>query len=328
MKYRTNKAETKWPEDKAPNNTPKPIPSKTELPEAPGPRLSKKLPGQTAEGRRRSKYNAVLHGIFAQVVLTGRESEREYRGLLRALREDRRPEGALEELLVEKLAMYFWRQRRLIEAEQAEILKEMHSVRSDNQAMQADELKRVYTSGAPMTGGLMYYDRNPLVIRLCMEILKSWRDGLAENGLDFEYDMEILGQIYGYENLKIGREGLPFAYCILTLLLERDGKTKDGRLSVKEARKAILREIDTEIKRLARLEEQITKQQEERLAWKVQTRLVPVSPERSEQLIRYEAMLNRGTEKTLNQLEHQQRLRRGERISPPVQLDVSLKEDL
>ena len=161
-----------------------------------------------------------------------------------------------------------------------------------------------------------------------MAILKSWRDGLAENGLDFEHDMETLGQIYGYEDLKIGREGLPFAYCILTLLLERDGKTKDGRLSVKEARKAILREIDAEIKRLARLEEQITKQQEERLAWKVQTRLVPVSPERSEQLIRYEAMLNRGTEKTLNQLEHQQRLRRGERIPPPVQLDVSLKEDL
>ena len=102
---------------------------------------------------------------------------------------------------------------------------------------------------------------------------------------------------------------------------------RDGVLSP-EGFDAICREIDAEIKRLARLEEQITKQQEERLAWKVQTRLVPVSPERSEQLIRYEAMLNRGTEKTLNQLEHQQRLRRGERIPPPVQLDVSLKEDL
>src|SRR3989454_4700634 len=196
MQYRkkeTERGNTKWGKNPNTGSEP-PVPSETELPAAVGPRLSKKLPGQTVEGRPRSKYNAVLHGIFAQVVLTGRESERKYRGLLRALREDRRPEGAMEELLVEKLAMYFWRQRRLIEAEKAEILKEMHSVRWNNQAMQADELKRVYTSRAPMTGGLMYCDRNPLVIHLCMEILGSWRDGLAENGLDFEYDMEILGQ--------------------------------------------------------------------------------------------------------------------------------------
>ena len=322
MQYRKNETEpkdTKW--GKKPNNGSEPsVPSETELPAAVGPRLSKKIPGQAAEGRPRSRYNAVLHGIFAQVVLTGRESERKYRGLLRALREDRRPEGALEELLVEKLAMYFWRQRRLIQAEQAEILKEMHSARWDNQAKQADELKRVYTSRAAITGGLMYYDRNPLVLRQCMAILKSWRDGLAENGLDFEYDMEILGQIYGYENLKIGREGLPFAYCILTLLLERDGKRKDGRLTVEEGRKAILREIDTEIKRLARLEEQVTKQQEERLTWKVQTRLVPVSPERSERLIRYEVMLSREVERTLDQLERLQRQRRGDGDLPPIKL--------
>ena len=154
-KNETEPRDTKW-DKKSNNGSEPPVQSETELPEAPRPRLSKKLPGQTAEGRPRSRYNAVLHGIFAQVVLTGRESERKYRGLLRALREDRRPEGALEELLVEKLAMYFWRQRRLIQAEQAEILKEMHSVRSDNQAMQADEFKRVYTSRAAITGGLMY----------------------------------------------------------------------------------------------------------------------------------------------------------------------------
>src|SRR5207245_7974128 len=58
----------------------------------------------------------------------------------------------------------------------------------------------------------------------------------SENGVGKGKTFTTYLQIYGYEDLKIGREGLPFAYSILTLLLERDGKTKDGRLSVKEGR--------------------------------------------------------------------------------------------
>jgi hypothetical protein len=76
---------------------------------------------RTAQGKQRSKYNAVKHGIFAAVVLPKSESRVQYESLLRGLLEDLCPHGRLEETLVEKLAMLLWRHRRLIRTEIAEI---------------------------------------------------------------------------------------------------------------------------------------------------------------------------------------------------------------
>jgi hypothetical protein len=45
------------------------------------------------------------------------ESQTEYNFLLRGLRTDLKPEGTVEELLVDKLVTLFWRLRRLIIAE-------------------------------------------------------------------------------------------------------------------------------------------------------------------------------------------------------------------
>ena len=57
------------------------------------------------------------------------ESRDEYEGLLAGLWEDLQPEGALEGLLVEKLANTVWRQRRLLLAEGVEIGKNTEPVK-------------------------------------------------------------------------------------------------------------------------------------------------------------------------------------------------------
>jgi hypothetical protein len=72
---------------------------------------------RTAQGKQKSKHNALKHGIFSQVVLMRGESRTEYDFLLSGLRTDLEPEGTLEELLVDKAAVLFWRLRRLIIAE-------------------------------------------------------------------------------------------------------------------------------------------------------------------------------------------------------------------
>jgi hypothetical protein len=67
------------------------------------------------------KTNATTHGIFSSVVVLPNESRIDYDALLTGFSEYFRPEGSLENLLVEKLAMLVWRHRRLLLAEGDEL---------------------------------------------------------------------------------------------------------------------------------------------------------------------------------------------------------------
>lgn len=65
---------------------------------------------RTAEGKARSRWNAVQHGLLSKrLALVDAEGNRAFVRLLASLSEDLRPQGALEEILVEKIAMGYWR---------------------------------------------------------------------------------------------------------------------------------------------------------------------------------------------------------------------------
>ncbi|MFL5736334.1 MAG: hypothetical protein ACJ76P_03220 [Actinomycetota bacterium] len=72
---------------------------------------------RTATGKARSRQNARRHGIFVTVAVIrggeGAEDKREFEDLLERLTDDLAPVGALQETLVEKLALLMWRERRL-----------------------------------------------------------------------------------------------------------------------------------------------------------------------------------------------------------------------
>jgi hypothetical protein len=69
---------------------------------------------RSPEGKQRSKHNALKHGIFSEIILLKGESGSKLDSLLNGLPNDRWPEGALEEILVEKLATLQWRSRRFL----------------------------------------------------------------------------------------------------------------------------------------------------------------------------------------------------------------------
>jgi len=126
---------------------------------------------RTEQGKKRSSRNATKHGVFSDVVVLKGESKAEYEELLTGLRESHRPEGMSEELLVEKLAVFTWRQRRLLLAEGAEIRKgaEFYSVykseRDEQEAtifLRAEEKVRV---------GLFLRADNSFIRKRCIEIL-------------------------------------------------------------------------------------------------------------------------------------------------------------
>lgn len=81
----------------------------------------------TEEGKEIVSKNAVKHGVFAKDLIIasgdGRENEDEYRELLHNLIESLNPSGQMEHLLVEKIAVDFWRLRRVLRFETGSIRK-------------------------------------------------------------------------------------------------------------------------------------------------------------------------------------------------------------
>lgn len=85
------------------------------------------------EGKAAVARNAVKHGIFAKDLVIaagdGRENEFEYQKLLADLKRDLAPMGRMEMLLVEKIAVNYWRLRRLVRYETGEIRERLDDFR-------------------------------------------------------------------------------------------------------------------------------------------------------------------------------------------------------
>jgi hypothetical protein len=87
---------------------------------------SRKATGpRTVQGKKRSKFNALKHGLLSKFVLLEGESRAEYDSLLNGLSDYWQPQGKMESVEVENLAVLLWRKRRLLQAENAEISERM-----------------------------------------------------------------------------------------------------------------------------------------------------------------------------------------------------------
>ena len=75
----------------------------------------------TQLGKAKASCNAMKHGILSTRLLLGDESAEEFQLLLDGLQASLRPNGGLEFMLVERIAVSMWRQQRLIRAETASI---------------------------------------------------------------------------------------------------------------------------------------------------------------------------------------------------------------
>ena len=89
----------------------------------------------TAEGKAVVAKNAIKHGIFTKdlLILTkdGKEDEGEYQELLEGIIGSLHPSGQMEYLLVEKIAVDFWRLRRVLRFETGSIQNHIASALSE-----------------------------------------------------------------------------------------------------------------------------------------------------------------------------------------------------
>ena len=276
---------------------------------------------RTQRGKQKARYNAIKHGIFSEAILKGRESTAEFNSLLVGLREYFQPEGVPEELLVQKLCSTLWRQRRLLQAECAEIAKVTEFIEDDTARDQVYESK---DRKSDSLFGMLHCCTNPFVLNYAIGLLEDLRDGLEEEGFGSERNPGILERLYGYATREDKREGLYFAYRLcegMAILSEKGEDVKPSRTPEEWIRRAI-KYVDLEIKRLRDLKIIMKDIESRRMQWQIKSSMVPAH-DALERLLRYEASLDRSFDRTLNQLERLQRIRLGQAVAPPVKVVLS-----
>ena len=277
----------------------------------------------TPEGKAKTKFNATTHGIFSSVVVLKGETRADYESLLSGLWADCRPQGQLEEILVEKLAMVLWRHRRLLVSERGEISKGHQYLtwekdRSLQEAVGGEFISRFKDGGLQRrtirdTSSLKMLDH-------FLGLFVKLRDGIASNGFQRYPDGDILKEIYGseWQNIEVGG-----SYAKWYNLSPSAGKMpKKSGPTPETCRDNLLSEIDLEIKRLKQIREEYEPRETKRRSIEILRRHVPEGPE-LERLLRYEASLERAFDRTLAQLERAQRLRLGQPVPPRLEVNVT-----
>ena len=85
---------------------------------------------RTAAGKQVSRKNALVHGLLSKEMMVGGEDPAHYDALLDSLLTDFAPEGANEQLLVEKIAIALWKMKRLHGAEAATVKRNQMATRA------------------------------------------------------------------------------------------------------------------------------------------------------------------------------------------------------
>jgi len=286
---------------------------------------------KTSEGKAIVKHNALKHGLLAkEIVITvgeGAENPEEFSVLMQDLNTQLKPEGILEEMLVEKIAVAYWRLRRAYTYEVGLIRNELDHATDD------------YYDKT----GWLDKERNKTDEEIDQETqqnaeeIKKWRKSasrlrnMRKNGkpLEVTYDLD---------------DSWEWLCDKVSYLLPR---TDDGKIAILGSQ--MLREFfnenlswtDEEIwealidicqEKRQECENEISALDKEKKKNKLKLQVVKKlgnipSKEELDRLLRYEGALERQFYKALNQLERLQRLRLGDAVPAPVEMNLDVNTD-
>jgi len=276
---------------------------------------------KTPEGKAIVKYNALKHGLLAkEVVITvgdGAENPEEFNALLADLKVQLSPEGVLEEMLVEKAAIAYWRLRRACKYEVG-LIRDKLDNRIDN-----------------FYDGHKYHKTDQEIetdIGRQREGVEYWKKDKADL-TSMHKDGKPLEDIYNWE------ENWNWLYEKVYELLPEDcgcgvqppkevRQTLNSRLDWSDDAiwEALIQVCEDRIEhhkgQILALEKQ---KHQNKLRLQVLAKLGNIPPKEDlHRLLRYEGAIERQFYKALNQLERLQRRRSGDSVPAPVEVDLDV----
>jgi hypothetical protein len=278
---------------------------------------------KTQEGKEIVKYNALKHGLLAkEVVITvgdGIEDPEEFNTLLEDLGTQLQPQGTLEEMLVEKIAVAYWRLRRAYRYEVGLIRDELDNAMDD------------YYDNADYEGN-KYNKTDEEIdqdIEQEQECLEEWEKD-KKRLTAMHKDGKPLEDIYDLEDNWDWLNG-KFSYLfppdkVLTTEEIRKFFNNNVNWSDEDIWQAHIELCDDKIKEQR---EQIASFEKQKVKNKFRLQVIKKLgsiPEKEEldRLLRYEGAIERQLYKAINQLERQQRLRAGDNVPAPLAVDVDV----
>ena len=146
-------------------------------------------------GKETVSQNAVKHGIFSQEVVIsqrdGKENQNEYELLILQLNDTLQPIGKLEELLVEKIGVNYWRMRRLMRYETEQISDNMDDFKTsiiENYYTKDDFLDKFYKQTVPVQPPMEYYNYSDYISKQALLKHEQKINLLEEKEFDFTND--------------------------------------------------------------------------------------------------------------------------------------------
>ncbi len=282
---------------------------------------------KTQEGKAIVKFNALKHGLLAKEVAVtvgeGAENPQEFNALLEDLKAQLVPEGTLEEMLVEKVAVAYWRLRRAYRYEVGLIRKKLDTATDNFYNKTSWEDKKLNKPDEEIDKeiehqkeGIEYWKKDR------RDLSKMYKGGKSlEEIYDWEENWEIL---YDKVSELVPDEALDDDETWTKQLREFLNKNKDW--SDEDIWLALIEICDEKVRECTEEIVSLKKQKEKnRLKLQVIKKLGSIpSKDELDRLLRYEGAIERQLYKAMNQLERLQRMRAGDNVPAPVEVDVDV----
>ena len=262
---------------------------------------------KTLEGKRFVRWNALKHGLLArEVVLPAREcveNDAEFRNLLGHLRHDLQPSGVLEEILVEKIAVCYWRLRRVLRSETGEIRSGRAEAFKQVSSSLARDVQFAQQPDAPRRPDQLRL--NSFGVKILLDLLGKFQAEAEETGSLSEDSRQKLTEYFGD---RLGGDSR----------LEGAGSGASERAAAAGSPGNLRKALEEEKKTLEGLLQELQSEERQRVEIK---RARSSVPEAMDKILRYEIAMERQLYRALRQLERIQRRKQGEPVPPPVSVE-------
>jgi hypothetical protein len=277
---------------------------------------------KTDEGKAIAARNSLKHGLLAkEVVITegeGAEDQVAFNALMADLVKQFEPASVLEGMLVEKIAVSYWRLRRAMRYEAGLIRKELDSAMDDFYNEKNNSRERSHLTDRELD----------IKLQENQKVLDFWKDNIKrikesrKSGKDLE---SIYNIDYEWHN------SITTYFCLLEYISEKDPKVIRTILNERgttddEIWNAHINFCSIKIDRYNYDIELLKKDKinnKRKLQVKKYCGVLPDEKEMNK-LLRYETAIEKQLYMAINKLEHLQRLRAGDKVPVPAQIDLNI----
>ncbi len=277
---------------------------------------------RTIKGKEISKYNAMRHGILSKeaVIRKGdcQEDYELYENMRDELFVEINPVGLVETMLTDKLLAYYWRMRRVIQAERGLIESQtlQHTLKRERERIKNAQWQKDFPD---------FYKKlhSSLGCQLLLAQAKLIRDAIDARGLPL--DEEYITKLF----IELGwNEDVPMTKSLINshFLVKDKEKLKFPDKIVKDIIKKALQYADELVKYFEEKIKFNEKMEQQEDATTAEAQLLPNS-EDLQRIVRYDAHLYRSFMQTLHELQRIQALRLGKPAPLTAALDVTVNSE-